>query len=95
MGLLIGVGHVGHRGQSDTVGTCKLHRVLHPAFYGVGHGLHIQSCDHCRARLIEKTTERTDSKLEQIKVENIKNWKCVLLQVTGDCQLNAVYAKWF
>lgn len=73
VGLLIRVGHVGFGRQSDAVGTGELHWVLHPAFYCVGHGLHIDGCDHCRARLIErKTMERIDRELVQTQVENIK-----------------------
>lgn len=65
MGLLVGVGHIGFRRESDAVGTGELHWVLNPAFYCVGHGLHIQCCDHCRARLIEKKTmEMIDGELE-------------------------------
>lgn len=61
VGLLVRVGHVGCRGQSDTVGPGKLHWVLNPAFNCVGHGLHIQSCDHCRARFTERKTTETHS----------------------------------
>lgn len=45
--LLIGLGHVRGRRESDAVGASKLYGVLDPASYRVGHGLHVQSCDHC------------------------------------------------
>lgn len=51
VGLLFRVGHISHRGQADTMGTGKLDWVLNPGSNGVGHGLHVQRCDHCGATL--------------------------------------------
>lgn len=64
--LLVRFGRVRSRRQGDAVGTGKLHRVLHPAFYRVGHRLHIQTCDDCRAGLMEI--------IEQIRIDVIQ--KC-------------------
>lgn len=45
--VLLGVAHISCRCEMNAVGTGKLDRVLDPAFNGAGHGLHVQSCDHC------------------------------------------------
>lgn len=47
MNLLLVTGDIGGGvGHGDTVGAGKLDGVLHPTLDGVGHGLHIQGCDH-------------------------------------------------
>lgn len=60
--LLVGVGQIGGRRQRDTVRSGKLHRVLNPPFYRVGHGLHIQRRDNYKERLRSK--KRNDGKKE-------------------------------
>lgn len=81
--LLIGLVHVRGRRQSDAVGASELYRVLDPASYRVGHGLHVQSCDHCgqQVREIMETTKRS---------EKTKNESCNLL---GKCLLFESYCK--
>lgn len=49
VGLLFRVGHVSFGRQWDSVGAGELHWVFNPTSNCVGHGLHIQSWDHCRA----------------------------------------------
>lgn len=64
VGLLIGISHIGGKRHSNTMRASKLHWVLNPALYCVGHGLHVQSCDHCGTGLMGKMAEIVDTRLE-------------------------------
>lgn len=86
--LLVGVGQIGGRRQRDTVRSGKLHRVLNPAFYRVGHGLHIQRRDNYKERLRSK--KRNDGKKKKKKkvVSTNPSKQCNLLDM---CLLFASY----
>lgn len=85
--VLVGVAHGSCGCEINTMGTGKLHRVLDPAFYRVGHCLHVQSRDHCGAKTQKQQKlchlEKTPEKCKNILKKMLLN---ISLRYTGDHQ---------